>query len=58
MAPGSAGIRLLLADTLRRAGDVDGMEREYRNAMRLARGDALAAIAREQLKAARGRPTP
>lgn len=58
MAPGSAGIRLLLADTLRRAGDVEGMEREYRNAMHLARGDALAAIAREHLKAARGRPTP
>jgi Flp pilus assembly protein TadD len=58
MEPRSADIRLLLADTLRRAGDVDGMEREYRIAMHLARGSALGAVAREQLKAARGRPAP
>lgn len=58
MAPRSAAVRLLLADTLRRAGDVDAMEREYRNAMHLARGGALAAIAREQLKAARERAAP
>ena len=50
MAPRSPAVRLLLADTLRRAGDVIGMEREYRTAMHLARGGALAAIAREHLK--------
>lgn len=58
MAPHSPEARLLLADTLRRAGDVDGMEREYRNAMHLAPGGALAAIAREHLKAARERAAP
>ena len=58
MAPRSPAVRLLLADTLRRAGDVDGMEREYRTAMHLARGGALAAIAREHLKAARERAAP
>jgi Flp pilus assembly protein TadD len=58
LEPRSADVRLLLADTLRRAGDVDGMEREYRTAMHLARGSALGAVAREQLKAARGRPAP
>jgi len=58
MAPHSPEVRLLLADTLRRAGDVDGMEREYRNAMHLAPGGALAAIAREHLKAARERAAP
>jgi Flp pilus assembly protein TadD len=50
--PRSADIRLLLADALRRAGDPVGMEREYRIAMRLARGRALGALAHEQLKAA------
>jgi Flp pilus assembly protein TadD len=58
IAPQSADIRLLFADTLRRAGDVDGMEREYRIAMHLARGGPLGALARERLKAARGRPAP
>jgi len=58
IAPRSADIRLLFADTLRRAGDVDGMEREYRIAMHLARGGPLGALAREQLRAARGRPAP
>lgn len=56
LEPRSADIRLLLADTLRRAGDVQGMEEQYRIAMHLARGSALGAIAREQLKAAQGRP--
>ena len=56
LEPQSADIRLLLADTLRRAGDVQGMEEQYRIAMHLARGSALGAIAREQLKAAQGRP--
>ncbi|HEX7787482.1 MAG TPA: tetratricopeptide repeat protein [Methylomirabilota bacterium] len=56
LEPRSADIRLLLADTLRRAGDEQGMEEQYRIAMRLARGSALGAIAREQLKAAQGRP--
>jgi Flp pilus assembly protein TadD len=50
--PRSADIRLLLADALRRAGDPDGMEREYRIAMRLAHGGTLGALAHEQLKAA------
>jgi Flp pilus assembly protein TadD len=56
LEPRSADIRLLLADTLRRAGDVQGMEEQYRIAMRLAQGSALGVIAREQLKAAQGRP--
>lgn len=58
LEPRSADIRLLLADTLRRAGDVEGMEQQYRIAMHLARGSALGAVAREQLKAAQGRPSP
>lgn len=58
MEPRSADIRLLLADTLRRTGDVEGMERQYRIAMHLARGSALGAVAREQLKAAQERPAP
>jgi Flp pilus assembly protein TadD len=58
LAPRSAAVRLLLADTLRRAGDMDGMAREYRITMHLARGGALATIAREQLKAARERAAP
>lgn len=58
LQPRSADVRLLLADTLRRAGDVDAMEREYRTAMHLARGSALGAVAREQLRAARGWPAP
>jgi Flp pilus assembly protein TadD len=53
MKPASPDLRLLLADALRRAGDADGMEREYRSAMRLARGETLGALAREQLRAAR-----
>jgi len=56
LEPRSADIRLLLAETLRRAGDVEGMEQQYRIAMHLARGSALGAVAREQLKAAQGRP--
>lgn len=51
--PGSAEIGLLLADTLQRAGDADGMEREYRKVMRLARGRPLAEVARGRLRAAR-----
>ena len=58
LAPRSAAVRLLLADTLRRAGDTDGMAREYRLTMHLARDGALEAIAREQLKAARERAAP
>jgi len=53
LEPQSADIRLLFAETLRRAGDVDGMEQQYRIAMHLARGSALGAVAHEQLKAAR-----
>ncbi|MGH7383593.1 MAG: tetratricopeptide repeat protein [Candidatus Rokuibacteriota bacterium] len=56
--PGSAEIRLLLADTLQRAGDSAGMEREYRSVMRLARGRPLAEVARGRLRAARGESTP
>jgi Flp pilus assembly protein TadD len=56
--PHSADIRLLLADALRRAGDPAGMEREYRNAMRLARGGTLGALAHEQLRAALERSAP
>jgi Flp pilus assembly protein TadD len=58
MKPASPDIRLLLADALGRAGDTDGMEREYRIAMRLARGDTLGALAHEQLRAARERMGP
>jgi Flp pilus assembly protein TadD len=58
MKPTSPDIRLLLADALRRAGDTDGMEREYRIAMRLAGGDTLGALAREQLRAAREQAAP
>ena len=58
MKPGSPDIRLLLADALRRAGDTDGMEREYRIAMRLAGGDTLGALAREQLRSAREQAAP
>ena len=58
LAPRSAAVRLLLADTLRRAGDRDGMAREYRLTMHLARDGALEAIAREQLKTARERAAP
>ncbi|HSB41404.1 MAG TPA: tetratricopeptide repeat protein [Methylomirabilota bacterium] len=53
LGPRAADIRLLLADSLRQAGDREGMERQYRIAMRLARGSALGAVAREQLRAAR-----
>jgi Flp pilus assembly protein TadD len=53
MKPASPDIRLLLAEALRRAGDHDAMEREFRIAMRLAGGDTLGALAREQLRAAR-----
>lgn len=42
--PASPDFRLLLADALRRAGDADGMEREYRIAMRLARGETPGAL--------------
>ena len=42
--PASPDFRLLLADALRRAGDPDGMEREYRIAMRLARGETPGAL--------------
>lgn len=42
--PASPDFRLLLADALRRAGDSDGMEREYRIAMRLARGETPGAL--------------
>ncbi len=52
LRPGACDIRLLLADALRRAGDRQEMEREYRVAMRLGGGSALGALAREQLKAA------
>ncbi|HWP75671.1 MAG TPA: tetratricopeptide repeat protein [Methylomirabilota bacterium] len=58
MKPTSPDIRLLLADALRRAGDTVGMEREYRIAMRLAGGDTLGALAREQLRAAREQAAP
>ncbi len=50
MKPTSPDIRLLLADALRRA--------EYRIAMRLAGGDTLGALAREQLRAAREQAAP
>ncbi|MGH7317315.1 MAG: tetratricopeptide repeat protein, partial [Candidatus Rokuibacteriota bacterium] len=56
--PGSAEIRLLLADPLVRAGDSDGMEREYRSVMRLARGRPLAVVARGRLRAAREESAP
>ena len=58
MKPASPDIRLLLADALRRAGDTDGMGREYRIAMRLAGGDTLGALAREQFRAAREQAAP
>lgn len=58
MKPTSPDIRLLLAEALRRAGDQDAMEREYRIAMRLARGDTLGALAREQLRSAREQAAP
>jgi Flp pilus assembly protein TadD len=58
MEPRAADISLLLADAFRRAGDPDGMEREYRIAIRLAPGSALGALAREQLKAALERGAP
>lgn len=50
--PDSADIRLLFADVLRRTGDLGGMEREYRAAMRLAGDSTLGVLAREQLNAA------
>jgi Flp pilus assembly protein TadD len=58
MKPTSPDIRLLLAEALRRGGDTDGMEREYRIAMRLAGSDTLGALAREQLRAAREQAAP
>jgi tetratricopeptide (TPR) repeat protein len=49
LEPHAADIRLLMAETLRRAGDRAGMTQEYRTAMRLAGATALGALAREQL---------
>jgi Flp pilus assembly protein TadD len=53
--PRSPAVRLLLADALKRAGDREQMEREYREVMRLAEGTALGELARQQLHAAHAR---
>jgi tetratricopeptide (TPR) repeat protein len=49
--PRAVDVRLLLAETLRRAGDQAAMEREYREVIRQAGDTALGALARERLRA-------
>src|SRR5947207_1708321 len=49
LRPRSAEIRLLLATALRRAGDYDGMVREYTKVRRLAPSNPLGEIARQAL---------
>jgi Flp pilus assembly protein TadD len=49
LEPGGADLHLLLADELARLGDRTETAREYRAVMRLARGTALAEIARQRL---------
>src|SRR2546427_791250 len=49
LEPRSAAVRLLLATALRRAGDYDGMVREYTKVRRLAPASPLGEIARQAL---------
>src|SRR5881628_1834716 len=49
LKPRSAEIRLLLAAALRRAGDVNGMAREYTEVRRLAPAGPLGEFARQAL---------
>src|SRR2546428_344966 len=49
LRPRSAEIRLLLATAFRRAGDYDGMVREYTKVRRLAPSNPLGEIARQAL---------
>jgi tetratricopeptide (TPR) repeat protein len=51
-APREPELRLLLAEALRRAGDREGMTREYREVIRLAAGRTLAEAARQELLSA------
>jgi Flp pilus assembly protein TadD len=53
-SPREAELRLVLAEALRRAGDREGMAREYREAIRLAAGRPLAEVARQELLSALG----
>jgi Flp pilus assembly protein TadD len=55
LRPRSAEIRLLLATALRRAGDLNGMVREYIEVRRLAAGRPLGEIARQALNERRVR---
>src|SRR5207247_1965758 len=55
LRPRAAEIRLLLATALRRAGDLDGMVREYIEVRRLAAGKPLGEIARQALNERRVR---
>ncbi len=48
--PDSAQLHLFLAETLRRAGDRDGMVREYCQVIRLGKPTALRELARQELR--------
>ncbi len=54
--PHSPEIHLLLADTLRRLGDREGMSGEYREVIRLAGESALGELARQEARSADAGP--
>jgi len=51
-SPREPELHLVLAEALRLAGDREGMTREYREAIRLAKGRTLAEAARQELRSA------